>query len=774
MNSSALVVSFKEVDKDDVALVGGKGANLGEMTQAGFPVPPGFCITVVAYNLFLQRNQIEEKISQILSKIDVNNSEQLQDASNKIQKIIQRSEIPNEVVEEVVRAYRRISTLFRPALVAVRSSATAEDLPQASFAGQQATFLNVKGETNLLVRVRDCWASLFTARAIFYRVQNKIPHQKVKISVIVQKMVQSEVSGVMFTVDPITNDKDRIVIEAVWGLGEMIVQGAVVPDRYIVQKETFAILSKEISEQKIQLVKRGDKTLETEVPKKIQEAQKLKDEDIVKLAKIGDLLQKHYYFPQDIEWAKESPKTPFGRRKQDLFIVQTRPITTLRGKEPDTEVKIEAKDGEKLKIAEVPILTGVGASPGIGTGVVKVLKSPKELGKVKNGDILVAPMTSPDFVPAMKKASAIVTDEGGMTSHAAIVSRELGIPCVVGTKYATSKLKDETIITVDGSRGLVYLGAKIKLLKSEESKTKSKPSHLKTATKLYVNLAEVERAKEASKLNVDGVGLLRAEFMIANIGIHPKEAIKKKRQKEFIGHLTHDLQVFCKAFYPRPVVYRATDFKTNEYRSLPGGENWEPEEPNPMLGFRGAYRYIAYPDVFNLELQAIKNVREKFKNLMLMIPFVRSPEELAKVRRLVAAEGLFTPTFKFWMMVEIPVNVILIEKFIEVGIDGVSVGSNDLTMLLTGTDRDNAEVASAFNERSPTVLWALRRVIKKCSKHQVTTSICGQAPSQYEDLVVKLVKYGITSISVNPDAVDQVRRVIYDAEKEVALSKKNS
>ncbi|KKQ52701.1 phosphoenolpyruvate synthase [Candidatus Woesebacteria bacterium RIFCSPHIGHO2_01_FULL_39_17] len=750
-----LIKFFKDIDKDDIPSVGGKGANLGEMTQASFPVPPGFAITVSAYDAFLEKNQISKKINDLIEKTDINEAEQLQEASKRIEKIITTSLIPEEVSRDVIQAYKKLSGIFKSALVAVRSSATAEDLPGASFAGQQATFLNVKGDANLLVAVRDCWASLFTARAIFYREQNKISHSKVKISVIVQKMIQSEVSGVMFSIDPVTSDKDRIVIESVWGLGEMIVQGSVVPDRYVVQKDTFSILSKEISDQKIQLIKKGGKNIESGVPERLSDKPKLNDNEIIKLAKLAERLQKHYYFPQDIEWAKDG---------QNLYIVQTRPVTAL-GKAGETKVTIDITDDKKIKIAEVPVLTGVGASPGIGTGPVKVLSSPKEINKVKNKDVLVAPMTSPDYVPAMKKASAIITDEGGMTSHAAIVSRELGIPCVVGTKEATKRLKDETVVTVDGERGLIYLGGKIKIEKKEVVEEEIKG---KTATKLYINLAEKELAVEMSKLNVDGVGLLRAEFMIANIGIHPKEAIKKKTQGHFVEKLANDLETFCKAFYPRPVVYRATDFKTNEYRSLPGGANWEPIEPNPMLGFRGAFRYIASPDVFNLELTAIKKVRDKYKNLWLMVPFVRSPEELSQVRRLVAAEGLFaSTTFKFWMMVEIPTNVILIEEFIKVGIDGVSIGSNDLTMLLTGTDRDNAEVASAFNERSPVVNWSLRRVIKKCNKHGVTSSICGQAPSEYEDLVKKLVKYGITSISVNPDAVNTTRKVIMEAEKEV-------
>ena len=682
MSASPLVTPFREIDKHDLASVGGKGANLGEMTNAGFPVPNGFAVTVASYDLFLERNEIAKKISDILKVTDVNVQEQLQEASKKVSRIVTTSEIPPEVSRQVISAYKRLSGPFKKALVAVRSSATAEDLPGASFAGQQSTYLNIKGENNLLVAVRDCWASLFTARAIFYRVQNKIAHDKVKISVIIQKMVQSEVSGVMFTVDPVSNDKDRIIIEAVWGLGEMIVQGSVIPDTYVVQKGTFAILSKEISDQSVQLIKKGGLTFESEVPKSIRDRQKISDEEIVKLAKIGEGLQKHYYFPQDIEWAKEG---------KNLFIVQTRPVTTLNTGKGKSNKKDEA-----FKTAEVPILNGAGASPGIGSGSVKVLKSPKEIGKVKEGDVLVAEMTSPDYVPAMKKAAAIVTDEGGQTSHAAIVSRELGIPCVVGTKDATKMLKDDMVVTVDGSEGSVYMGAKVTQTKKEEVKEEVVTG--KTATRIYVNLAEKELAEKASKANVDGVGLLRAEFMIANIGIHPKEAIRLKKQNVFIDKLTDDISVFCHAFNPRPVIYRATDFKTNEYRSLPGGEKWEPEESNPMLGFRGAFRYISNPDVFNLELQAIKNVRKKYQNLQLMIPFVRSTEELRKVRRLVAAEGLFeSSTFKFLMMVEIPVNVILIDKFIEVGIDGVSIGSNDLTMLVTGTDRDNATVAKAFD-----------------------------------------------------------------------------
>ncbi len=757
MSILPIVVGFKDIDKKDTELVGGKNANLGEMYNAGFPVPPGFAITVEAYDLFLKENDLINKIYSLLASTDVNDPTQLNNASTKIQKIINTGKIPDEVAREVIKSYKKLSGRFKNALVAVRTSATAEDMPGTSFAGMGWTSLNVKGEANVLNEVRACWASLFTGRSIYYRVANKIPHEKVKISVVVMKMVTSEVSGVMFSIDPVKNDKDRIIVESVWGLGEMIVQGSVVPDTYVVQKDTFAILSKEISDQSIQLIKmKNGENKQVEVPKKIRDKQKITDKEIIELAKLGDKLQKHYYFPQDVEWAMEKGK---------IYIVQTRPVTTVA----QNQKSISKTEKEGLKIASTPILTGSPASPGIGTGTVRILKSPKEIDRVKKGDVLVAPMTSPDYVPAMKKSSAVITDQGGQTSHAAIVSRELGIPCVVGTTDATKKLKEDQVVTVNGETGEIYLGTNVASQVSEvKPKDKVKFEKTRTATKVYVNLAEPERAGEIAKMNVDGVGLLRAEFMIAGIGIHPKEAIKRKEQQKFIDKLASDISVFCRSFYPRPVTYRATDFKTNEYRSLLGGKYWEPVEPNPMLGFRGAFRYIASPEVFNLELQAIKKVREKYDNLNLMIPFVRSPEELSKVRRLVATEGLFeSSTFKFLMMVEIPVNIIQIEDFIKVGIDGISIGSNDLTMLMLGTDRDNSEVAREFNERSPAVLWALKHVIGKCSDAGITTSICGQAPSEYEDLVQKLVRWGITGISVNPDSIDRVRGVISEAEKEV-------
>lgn len=752
MRGRVLTTFFKDIGKDDLELVGGKGANLGEMTNAGFPVPPGFVVTVEAYQTFLKDNSLEAKIYPLLKKLDVNRAADLEFTAKNIQKMLLSSPVPQGVSNSIFAAYKKLSGAFNKELVAVRSSATAEDLPGASFAGQQATFFNIKGEANVVKAVRDCWASLFTARSIFYRVQNKINHEKVFIAVVVQKMIQSEASGVMFSIDPLTNEKDRIVIESIWGIGELIVQGSVIPDRYVVQKETFDVLSKEVSHQDIMLSKKGVETKEIKVTSKLQDKQKIEDKEIVLLAKYADKLQKHYYFPQDIEWAKEKGK---------LYITQTRPVTTIEGVD---KIRKETSGNSEVKVSTLPILKGIPAAPGVGSGSVKLLKSPKEISKVIQGDILVAPMTSPDYVPAMKKAAAIVTDAGGQTSHAAIVSRELGIPCVVGTKEATKKLTDGMIVSVDGSTGEVFLGARVisKLSKKEPEKI----IKTKTATRLYVNMAEVERAEEVGKMNVEGIGLLRAEFMMANIGIHPREAIKRKEQEKYVEKLAYDLETFCKSFDPRPVVYRTSDFKTNEFRNLIGGKSWEPEEENPMLGYRGAFRYVANPEVFNLELKAIKKVREKYKNLYIMVPFVRSPEELAKVRKLVVASGLFEePSFKFWMMCELPVNVVAIEDFIKVGIDGVSIGSNDLTMLIHGTDRDNGELSGADDVRSPSMLWCFERVIKACNKHGITSSICGQAPSIYDDLTEKLVSFGITSISVNADALNRARGIIIEAEK---------
>ncbi len=755
------VVWFHDVDKEDGAIVGGKGANLGEMTQAGFPVPQGFIVTAQAYYAFLDANNLRETIKEYLGNLDVNDSHALEHASVKIRKAIVHAPFPKDISKLIIDSYSKMEhSILRHPMVAVRSSATAEDLPGASFAGQQETFLNVTGEAALLEKVRECWASLFTQRAIFYRQTNKFDHFKVGIAVPVQKMVNADRSGIMFTIDPVTNDKNTIMIEAIFGLGEMIVQGMVTPDHYEVDKKSDKITKRVVNTQEKLMRKKGSGNEVIPLSKKEGSKVKLTDTMIHELAELARKLEKHYYFPQDSEWAIENGH---------VFLVQTRPVTTA-GK--------DMKAGSITLSKMEELLKGDPASPGIASGIVKILGSAKEIHKIQTGDVLVAEQTNPDYVPAMKKAAAIVTERGGRTSHAAIVSRELGIPAVVGTAGVMSKLKDKMVVTVNGATGQIFKGAlssgdRQKIEDAKAALVKRAP--IITATKVMVNLAEPDRAKELSKRQVDGVGLLRAEFMIADIGTHPRKLIEEKKQHVFIDTLSEHISEFCEAFSPRPVIYRATDFKTNEYRNLKGGAAYEPEEPNPMLGFRGAARYIADAKVFEMEIEAIKKVRNKmgFKNLHVMIPFVRNPKELLEVKKILASNGLSrSQSFKLYMMVEIPTNIIRIDDFLDVGVDGISIGSNDLTMLMLGTDRDNSEVAHDFSELDPSVLWALEHVIKSASKRGVASSICGQAPSDYPEIVEKLVSWGITSVSVNPDAIDRVRETVALAEKRLVTKKK--
>lgn len=766
------VVNFNQVDKQDIALVGGKGANLGEMIKNDFPVPPGFIVTSEAYYHLLKVNNLKPKIKEIISSLDVHNPKNLNSVSQKIKKLIVNARVPDDLALQIIKAYLKLGRGGNQTLVAARSSATAEDLPDASFAGQQETYLNVQGEANLIQKVRMCWASLFEPRAIFYRQEKGFDHFKVGIAVPIQKMVQSDVAGIMFTVNPVTNDKNQIVIEAIWGLGEKIVQGAYTPDHYLIQKQTYKILQKQINPQTRYMTLSRGQNKELKLSRSKVNKAKMTDDQILELAKLGQKIQQHYFFPQDIEWAME---------KNVLYIVQSRPVTTI----DFSKKKKQEVNTSKLK----KITTGAAASPGIVTGYARVLKSAKEIHKIKPGEILVTDMTTPDFVPAMKKAAAIVTNKGGQTSHAAIVSRELGIPCIVGTETATKLLKTGRVFTVNGKTGEVFQSSK-NLIKTqkvvpEEKKDKPLPKLTKkqlepdlipTATKIYVNLGEPELAETIAQRNVDGVGLLRAEFMIAQMGIHPKKLIHDKKAGQFTNMLVEGLENFCKAFYPRPVVYRTTDFKTNEYANLIGGKAYEPEEPNPMLGYRGAYRYIKDQRVFNLELKAISHVRSKLnlKNLWLMVPFVRTVNQLFEVKKIITNHHLIrSSSFKLWMMVEIPSNIVLLEDFIKVGIDGISIGSNDLTMLMLGVDRDNSEVSEIYDERNPAVLWALKKAITTAKRNGITSSICGQAPSVYPDLTQKLVKWGITSVSVSPDMINQTREIVSEAEKRLVKNGQN-
>ena len=746
-----IIAWFDEVTKDDIPLVGGKGANLGEMVHARIPVPPGFIVTADAYFKFLKTSKFTDEIRRYLEDLDVNDSKKLQEVSGLIKDRIYSIPMPPDMVKEIKDAYRKLGQ----GLVAVRSSATAEDLPEASFAGQQRTFLNIQGEDEVVAAVQGCWSSLFEPRAIFYRQEHGFDHFRVGIAVPVQKMVQSETSGVMFTLEPLSNDTTKILIEAIYGLGEAIVSGDVTPDQYLLDKNGIRIIDKKIHKQEWQLMKNAkapigelEQNIKIPVPPSKQAKQKLADKDIVALAKVGKMIEDLYQFPQDIEWAKDG---------KQLFLLQTRPVTTLKPKEETkTLPKIEAK----------AILTGIAACPGIAVGPVKIVEA-SQIDKVKNGDVLVAEMTTPDFVPAMKRATAIVTDRGGRTAHAAIVSRELGIPCVVGTEVATKTLSDGQEITVDGSRGEVYDGKVAE--PTAAVPTVITQERIKTKTRIYVNLAEPELAEVVAARHVDGVGLLRAEFMIAQIGGHPRYMLHEGKGEQFMEMLSRNITTFAKAFNPRPVVYRTTDFKTNEYRNLRGGDKYEEFEENPMLGYRGCSRYTREPEVFRLEVDAIKKVCQYYDNLYVMIPFVRFVDEMARIKRFLVAEGLYQfPNFKLWMMVEVPSNVFLIDKFIDVGIDGVSIGSNDLTQLILGIDRDNPKLAQQFDERNEAVLMGIEKVIKVSNSKGITSSICGQAPSVYPELTENLVRWGINSVSVSPDMIDETRRIVAAAEAKLS------
>lgn len=1173
-----IVAWFKELSRKDVAIAGGKGANLGEMMNNGVPVPDGFVVTSEAYADFIEKSGLSSKIAKTLLDLNVEDSAKLKSVSKMIKKEVIESKMPDETAKAILYSYKKLCDANggKEVYVAVRSSATAEDLPEASFAGQQATFLNVKGEDALLKAVKGCWASLFEARSIYYRVQKGFDHNLVKIAVPVQLMVQSEKSGILFTVNPITNEFNQMSIEAAFGLGETVVSGSVTPDRYLVNKTTFEIENKSIAKQEWMLAKVNEKDQKVNLPEEKQKLQKLSDAEIVALAKLGKNIENHYNFPQDIEWAIENNK---------IYIVQSRPITTFKKKVPDKTIKAsEAKQ----------IIRGLGASPGLAVGFVKIIPSPDHISKLNPSEILVAKMTTPDYVPAMKRAAAIVTDEGGTTCftgetklltnlgfktmlevnklvnegkkikvlsvdektlksewkpvirafkrkgevwsisisqrgstrqnkinitydhkmltfidrklqerklyellkleeavcavdhipkpemsvnegnlaylvgalftdgyfqsnnrrgrviftqkrtpeklefinavkanfeeffgygftserdkissgllsrtgetivgtatdyicskkepadlllwldknlcywistldndsllnflagvvdgdgsfdvnvgkriniyagdenlvqaiviacmrlgispqisvqrgtcyniqilekideifqrchrikgksktkelgtklfaakqilgdiiekanykgrikpyvdgnhlidsnkvekyilpmlddtekkelntiihsdlrmlrackdaeigendvynieveknhnyvvftsmytpllvrncHAAIVSRELGIPCVVGTKEGTSKLSDGQMVTVDADHGIIYEG-RVELGETME-KQKAEPtvapiSKTVTGTKIYVNLGQPELAVPISKKSADGVGLLRAEFMMAGIGIHPRKIVEEGRQTEYVEKLAENLRTVCAAFYPRPVVYRFTDFKSNEYKNLEGGVQYEMNEANPMMGYRGCARYIAEPDIFKMEIDAIKKTREEagMKNLHVMIPMVRTEEEVKQCTEMMSKFGLDPKQkdFQVWVMAEVPSVVYLLHEYVKYGIKGVSIGSNDLTQFTLALDRDSPTIAWEFDERNPAVMESIRQIIAKCRELNITCSICGQAPSVYPEVTEKLVEWGITSISVNPDMVEKARDMVASTEQKLILRK---
>ncbi len=773
---------FSQIQKDDIPIVGGKGANLGELTQKGLDVPPGFCVTAGAYTYFIEKAGLGDKIKSKVNSLDVEDSIELQKTSGEVQGLINSAQIPEDLEKEIIYAYDEFSNeiqIENPE-VAVRSSATAEDLPEASFAGQQDTYLHIRGKEELLNHVRKCWASLWTARAIYYRQNQGFDHFDVSLSVVIQKMVNSEKSGVMFTANPVNNNKSEIMINASWGLGEAVVSGTVTPDEYIVDKSTKEIVDKHIAEKNIMIVKKdiGIGTIEMNVGDYIGyeniNEQCLSDEEIMELANYGLKIEEMYGSFQDIEWG-------FDKDTKKLYILQSRPITTLKG---GTTLEKEIKQ-EELKA----LVRGLAASPGISTGKVKSIKDISEIARVEEGDILVTIMTNPDMVPAMRRANAVVTEEGGRTCHAAIVSRELGIPCIVGAKGATEALKEGMEITVDAKRGVVYEGIVLQEDKKEEKDvTTSEGQTISadllnqlapiTATKIYMNLGEPSIISRYKELPFDGIGLMRTEFIFTNlVGAHPMYLVRTGQGQLLIDKMAEGITMVAQEIYPRPIVVRLSDFRTNEFRGLKGGDEVEPIEANPMIGWRGVSRYISseYEEGFRLECRAMKKVREEFglENVWAMLPFVRTTWELKKVKEIMAEEGLVQDkSFKIWIMAEVPSVVFEAEEFAQM-VDGFSIGSNDLTQLVMGADRDSGILNNMgyFDERNEAVKRAISILIKAAHKYGKTISICGQGPSQYPEFAEFLVQEGIDSISVNPDTVAYTRRLVATVEQRMILNK---
>jgi len=773
---NSFMLWFDEIGKEDVPLVGGKSASLGEMTsKTKVPIPYGFALTAEAYRLFLKRNGLDRKIADALKPLrDPNDTAMLQKVGAEIRKIINSAPMPKELEKVIVDAYHELSTRekVKNPFVAIRSSATAEDLPDASFAGQQETYLNISGASQVVDKVRECYASLFTDRAIFYRVQKGFDHLNVALSAIVQMMCYSEASGVIFTIDPTNGDDSVVMIEANYGLGEYVVQGRVTPDDYYVDKKTLKIARKNIPTKTVMLVQKPEGgTEEKPVPDPLKNSQVITDGQVAELAKYALTIEEHYGRAMDIEWGLD-------RQTNKLLILQARPETVWSLKKAPIEQKATVVTERKI------LVKGLPASPGIAAGKVHVIPSVEHVRDFQAGEVLVTEMTAPDWVPAMKKAKAIVADSGGMTCHAAIVSRELGIPCIVGSKNGTQLLKSGMDVTVDAKRGVVYEGIVEEavapppqpLAFSAQSGFSEAPV---TGTKILVNLGEPELAEKVAQLPVDGVGLLRMEFIVNDhIRKHPMWLIEIKHPEEFVDKLAEGLATFCRAFYPRPVVLRFSDFKTNEYAKLEGGEKYESaiKEANPLLGFRGASRYTdpKYEPAFKLEIAAVKKVRDEMglKNLWCMIPFNRTVEEFVKVRELLQREGLKQDEdFKLWIMAEIPSNVILADEFCKAGVDGFSIGSNDLTMLILGADRDNEILAPLFDERNLAVKRSIKSLIETAHQYGKTVSICGQAPSVYPEFTRFLVESGIDSISVNPDVVVQTRKLVAQVEQRILLEK---
>ena len=768
------VLWLEDVDADDVETVGGKAASLGELIGAGLPVPPGFTVTAGTYRAFIEEAEIDEELFSAVD-VDPEDSAALRKAEETASELILGTPFPDDVREEILDRYRSMGTDGEEAFVAVRSSATAEDLPDSSFAGQQETFLNVR-EDDLLRRVKECWASLFTQRAIYYRQQRGFPHADVDIAVVIQQMVDAEKSGVMFTSHPSTGDP-QITIEAAWGLGEAVVSGTVSPDNYVYDRKREAVDKVTVAEKKVEMVKDEEtgETVQLDVDEERRNARVLSDEEIGELVVLGERVEAHYGTPQDVEWAIYDG---------EIYMLQSRPITTIQeSTDADGEATQNGTGGtrvgnggethENADDEDDMLVDGLGASPGIVSGTVRIVHKLDHLDQVQDGDIIVTEMTMPDMVPAMKRAAGIVTDEGGMTSHAAIISRELGVPAVVGTGNGTRVLSDGQGVTIDGDKGTIRSGVDEDAESGEEfepveaarPETPVKPM---TATEVKVNVSIPEAAERAAATGADGVGLLRIEHMVLTLGKTPEKYIADHGARAYQDELIEGVRRVADEFYPRPVRVRTIDAPTDEFRELEGGEG-EPKEHNPMLGWRGIRRSLDKPDPFRQELAAFARLYEMgYDNLEVMFPLVNDAVEIEGIKGYMRDAGIEPETHRWGIMVETPASALQIEELAAAGIDFASFGTNDLTQYTLAVDRNNEHVADRFDELHPAVLKLIGETIETCRELGVDTSICGQAGSKPE-MVEFLVEEGVSSISANIDAVRDVQHEVKRTEQRLLL-----
>ncbi|GES38231.1 phosphoenolpyruvate synthase [Rhodococcus aetherivorans] len=742
-----------EVGAEDAPTVGGKSANLGEMTRAGFPVPPAFAITTAAYLDSMAAAGVRDRLrAEAVPASDIDDATLIR-TSAELAALVTGAAVPDEIRADIVAAYEKLGV---DVPVAVRSSAPAEDAADTSFAGIHESYTNIAGADAVVRAVQACWASLWSERARTYRGLRGVTDEP-SIAVVVQVMVRSEASGVAFTADPRTGELDRIVVEAALGLGEVVVGGQVEPDTYVVAKDGFAVLDVHLGHQEFQIASTdtGDSRVAVDSSR---QTRVLDEEQLEKVARLAAGVEQHYGRPQDLE---------FAFAEGELWIVQTRPITTLGM----PGAAAASGNGQAT-----PLLTGLGAGPGRATGRVRVLQELVDGKRLTEGEILVAPMTRPDWLPILRRAGGIVTDGGGITCHAAIVGRELGKPVVVGARTATQDLRDGQVITVDGDAGVVFDG-EVRADRPTAAQTAAPaaaaPSPTVTATAVYVNLATPDAAQAVAATDVDGVGLLRAEFMIteALAGEHPAYMIAQGRREEYVSKMAEGVARIAAAFAPRPVVYRAIDLRSNEFANLKGGEV-EPDEENPMIGYRGCFRYVRDPELFSLDLDVLHRVRAQHPNVHLMIPFVRTRWELRECLAQLDAHPLGPDRRMLrWIMAEVPSVVYWLPEYAKLGIHGVSIGSNDLTQLVLGVDRDSEVCKDLFDTLDPAVLDAIDHIIERASAAGLTTSLCGQAVSTSTELAEHLVRRGITSVSVTPDAAAQTRRTVAQAEQRIVLDR---